>query len=168
MSWREKLGCADPVTGDGSDRSPASATSVTSVTTSRFLPAAVEDLTPSEDGRGGGTDVRGGIPFPDRKATSLNRVVADQGFAGGPWGITTDSVVDQPRKENPGPNSEVQPELPDRDRSVTDAQRKISSLLATAYRRRKELQRLEMKPAATPGDDSLAYSPATSVHGVVQ
>ncbi len=167
MSWREKLGCADPVTGDRSDRSPSSATSVTSVTTARYPPAAFEDLTPSEDGRGGCTDMRGRIPWPDGEAATLNRTIADRGIAGGPGGITTESVTDQPRNENPGANSEVQHELPDRDWSVTEAQRKISGLLATAYRRFKDVQRLGMKPAATLGDDSLAYSPAASVHGVV-
>ena len=114
------------------------------------------------------------MPWAEWKATQLNQVFEQQGVTGRPGRITADTIRRSSNHETANEAKQstketTQTALPvsGEDLTLTEARHETASLLAIAYSRCASVPRVSANPQTASGDDGLAKSCESSVHGVV-
>jgi pyruvate/2-oxoglutarate dehydrogenase complex dihydrolipoamide acyltransferase (E2) component len=128
---------------------------------------------PSPDIRSAEPSTRA-TPWAEWKAAQLNQVFEQQGVTGRPGRITADTVrrssnheTANAAKQSTKETIQTAPPVSGEDMTLREARHETANLLATAYRRHAVAKQVGTDPRKASGDDGLAKSCESSVHGVV-
>jgi len=139
----------------------------------KSTPEAATAAPPSREIRSG-EPIERAVPWAEWKAAQLNQVFEQQGVTGKPGRITADTVRrsndrDNANEANLNTKETTRSASPVSGEDITlrEARHETASLLATAYRRHSVAKPVGTDPRKASGDDGVAKSGESSVHGVV-